>query len=601
MSIDLQLPTLTELKPRITVIGVGGGGGNAVNNMIASGLDGVHFVVANTDAQALVSSSAEHRVQLGVNVTEGLGAGSRPEIGEAAAEEALDDIRAHVAGCHMVFVAAGMGGGTGTGAISVIARVAKEMGILVVGVVTKPFQFEGSRRSRIAEAGIVELRQFVDTLIVIPNQNLFRIANDKTTFAEAFILADQVLYSGIACIVDLIVKDGLINLDFADVRTVMSGMGAAMMGTGEASGEGRAVAAAEEAIANPLLDDLSLRGARGLLLSIIGGHDLTLYEVDEAASRVREEVDPDANIIVGATFDDTLGDRVRVSIVASGMSAGSISVAQSADQNAMRPAVGDPGLAQSAPAETGVTDAQPSAAQAACSAEQIPEQAVAAAPEGGRMAEKLSKFLSKTSQAPVAQSAEPPLADRHVTPDDDSWDHGNEVIIEDRAPQLMRATMRDPGLDMQAQAAHVAETAAPAFVAAAPHAVPRQPNQMPPLSEFPVVGQRDFRANAGGQHGEPVGQYTGQDTAGAAHRHVQATQSPAADPPRKRGFFERLTGRARQDTRDAPVNRHEDFQAERLTSGNQPHAGPRRQSAEDPQDGPQSLELPTFFQRPHRS
>ncbi len=319
MSIKLQLPKLTDLKPRINVIGVGGAGCNAINNMISAGLVGVEFVVANTDAQALATSSAEHRLQLGVNLTEGLGAGSKPEIGEAAAEEAIEEIRSQIAGSHMVFIAAGMGGGTGTGAAAVIARAAKELGILVVGIVTKPFHFEGARRMRIAEVGIAEIRKHVDTLIVIPNQNLFRVANEKTTFAEAFVLADQVLYSGVACIVDLIIKEGLINLDFADVRTVMSGMGSAVMGTGEASGEGRASIAAEEAIANPLLDDVSLKGAKGLLLSITGGRDLTLYEVDEAASRVRQEVDPEANIIVGATFDETLGDRVRVSIVASGM------------------------------------------------------------------------------------------------------------------------------------------------------------------------------------------------------------------------------------------------------------------------------------------
>ena len=320
MSINLHLPTLTDLRPRLTVIGVGGAGCNAVNNMIAAGLTGVEFVVANTDAQALAASSAEHRLQLGVNLTEGLGAGSKPEIGEAAAEEAIEEIRAQVSGSHMLFIAAGMGGGTGTGACAVIARTAREMGILTVGVVTKPFMFEGSRRQRTADAGIAELRKHVDTLIVIPNQNLFRIANEKTTFAEAFVLADQVLYSGVACIVDLILKDGLINLDFADVRTVLSGMGTAMMGTGEASGERRAMMAAEEAISNPLLDDVTLKGARGLLLSITGSHDMTLYEVDEAASRVRQEVDAEANIIVGATFDDSLGDAIRVSIVASGMS-----------------------------------------------------------------------------------------------------------------------------------------------------------------------------------------------------------------------------------------------------------------------------------------
>jgi cell division protein FtsZ len=307
------------MRPRIAVIGVGGAGGNAINNMIAAGLTGVEFMVANTDAQALAASSAEKRIQLGTNLTEGLGAGSKPEIGEAAAEEAIDDIRAALSDCHVVFIAAGMGGGTGTGAASVIARVAKELGILTVAVVTKPFQFEGSRRMRVAEAGIAELRRHVDTLLVIPNQNLFRIATERTTFAEAFVLADQVLYSGIACIVDLIVKEGLINLDLADVRTVLSGMGTAMMGTGEAAGEQRAIVAAEEAIVNPLLDDVTLKGAKSLLLSITGGPDLTLWEVDEAANRVRQEVDVDANIIVGATFDEALGNRVRVSIVASGM------------------------------------------------------------------------------------------------------------------------------------------------------------------------------------------------------------------------------------------------------------------------------------------
>jgi cell division protein FtsZ len=307
------------MKPKIAVIGVGGAGGNAINNMIAAGLTGVQFMVANTDAQALEASSADRRIQLGASLTEGLGAGSKPEIGEAAAEEALEEIRTAVSGCHMVFIAAGMGGGTGTGAASVIARAAKEFGILTVAVVTKPFHFEGSRRMRVAEAGIAELKNHVDTLIVIPNQNLFRVASDRTTFAEAFVLADQVLYSGISCIVDLIVKEGLINLDLADVRTVLMGMGAAMMGMGEAAGEQRAVVAAEEAIVNQLLDDVSLKGAKSLLLSITGGRELTLLEVDQAANTVRAEVDPDANIIVGATLDEALGDKVRVSIVASGM------------------------------------------------------------------------------------------------------------------------------------------------------------------------------------------------------------------------------------------------------------------------------------------
>jgi cell division protein FtsZ len=319
MTINLKAPELRELKPRIMVCGVGGAGGNAVNNMIVSGLIGVDFIVANTDAQALASSRAERIIQMGLQVTEGLGAGSQPEVGRAAAEEANDEIRDHLAGAHMVFVTAGMGGGTGTGAAPVIARIAREMGVLTVGVVTKPFQFEGARRMRIADSGISELQKSVDTLIVIPNQNLFRIANEKTTFADAFAMADQVLYSGVACITDLMVKEGLINLDFADVRAIMREMGKAMMGTGEASGDKRAIMAAEAAIANPLLDEVSMRGARGLLISITGGNDLTLYEVDEAASRIRQEVDEDANIILGATFDEKLDGIVRVSVVATGI------------------------------------------------------------------------------------------------------------------------------------------------------------------------------------------------------------------------------------------------------------------------------------------
>lgn len=319
MTINLKVPDIRELKPRITVFGVGGGGGNAVNNMIAAGLQGVDFVVANTDAQALTMSKAERIVQMGVQVTEGLGAGSQPEVGRAAAEEVIDEIRDHLSGAHMVFVTAGMGGGTGTGAAPVVARVAKELGILTVGVVTKPFHFEGERRMRYSEAGIIELQKHADTLLVIPNQNLFRVANEKTTFADAFALADQVLYSGVACITDLMVKEGLINLDFADVRVVMREMGKAMMGTGEASGEKRALNAAESAISNPLIDDSSMKGAKGVLISITGGKDLTLFEVDEAATRIREEVDKDANIIVGATFDESLDGIVRVSVVATGI------------------------------------------------------------------------------------------------------------------------------------------------------------------------------------------------------------------------------------------------------------------------------------------
>ncbi|MBM3559405.1 MAG: cell division protein FtsZ [Alphaproteobacteria bacterium] len=322
MTLTLSTPSVDrELKPRIVVVGVGGAGSNAVNNMIAENLEGVEFVVANTDAQALALARAERRIQLGVTITHGLGAGARPDIGRAAAEEALDDIVDHLQGAHMAFIAAGMGGGTGTGAAPVVARVAREQGILTVGVVTKPFSFEGNHRMRMAEEGIAELQNFVDTLIVIPNQNLFRICNEKTTFAQAFQMADNVLHQGVRGVTDLMVMPGLINLDFADIRTVMGEMGKAMMGTGEAGGERRALEAAEAAIANPLLDEVSMQGARGVLINVTGGPDMTLYEVDEAANRIRQEVDPEAHIIFGATFDEKLEGIMRVSIVATGIEA----------------------------------------------------------------------------------------------------------------------------------------------------------------------------------------------------------------------------------------------------------------------------------------
>ncbi len=321
MGINLSLPKSVEIKPRIVVIGVGGAGGNAVNNMIASGLEGVEFVVANTDAQALAFSNADRRIQMGSGITQGLGAGMKPEVGEQSAEDSMAEILEHLDGAHMLFVAAGMGGGTGTGAAPVIARAAREKGILTVAICTKPFQFEGSRRMKIAEEGIERLSSAVDTLIVIPNQNLFRIATEQTTMTDAFALADDVLNSGVRGITDLMVVPGLINLDFNDVRTIMDEMGKAMMGTGEATGERRAVEAAESAISNPLLDDVSLKGARGVLINITGGKDLTLYEVDEAASLIRSQVDQDANIIVGSALDPDLDGIVRVSVVATGVGA----------------------------------------------------------------------------------------------------------------------------------------------------------------------------------------------------------------------------------------------------------------------------------------
>jgi cell division protein FtsZ len=415
--INLSIPKDDqEMKPRITVVGVGGAGGNAVNNMIRSNLIGCEFVVCNTDAQALLQSAAPHKIQLGVGVTRGLGAGSRPDVGRAAAEEALDEILAAMQGSNMVFITAGMGGGTGTGGAPVIARVARESGILTVGVVTKPFQFEGSHRMRLAEEGIEELQKFVDTLIIIPNQNLFRIANERTTFAEAFKMADDVLHSGVRGVTDLMVMPGLINLDFADIRTVMSEMGKAMMGTGEAEGERRAVDAAEAAISNPLLEDVSMKGARGVLINITGGADMTLFEVDEAANRIREEVDPDANIIFGSTFDESLSGRMRISVVAPGIDAEiakearpAISLVSSRPAVPLREATSggytQPLLTQNA--------AQRNVAQGAQAAEPLPQAAEAAeatAMKNGAFIAPKAVEPGAGRPVPLTQSAVPPSA-----------------------------------------------------------------------------------------------------------------------------------------------------------------------------------------------
>lgn len=419
MGIELRRPELTELSPRIMVIGVGGAGGNAVANMINSGLQGVDFVVANTDAQALAASPAETRIQLGLKITQGLGAGSRPEIGRAAAEETLETLETALEGAHMVFITAGMGGGTGTGAAPIVARAAREKGILTVGVVTKPFSFEGGRRMRSAEEGIADLQKHVDTLIIIPNQNLFRIANPQTTFKEAFVLADQVLDAGVRGITDLMVMPGLINLDFADIRTVMSEMGKAMMGTGEAEGPSRAIEAAQAAIANPLLDEVSMRGAKGVIINITGGDDLTLFEVDEAANHIREMVDPEANIIVGSAFNEGLNGRMRVSVVATGIDAADsdsqkeTQPAQTATRSGMSfapaassfPTLGGAkppaaaAAASAAPAAASTTSAAPAAA---------PTAATSAAPEPMALSEDDILSLDASSQVaePEASPAE---------------------------------------------------------------------------------------------------------------------------------------------------------------------------------------------------
>ena len=408
MTFKVFAPQTKELKPRIVVFGVGGAGGNAVNNMIESGLEGVEFVVANTDSQQLAFSKTQNRIQLGVGVTQGLGAGAHPEVGMSAAEESEPEIGEHLDGAHMVFITAGMGGGTGTGAGPIIAKCARQRGILTVGVVTKPFHFEGRHRMRLADAGIAELQRYVDTLIVIPNQNLFRVANERTTFAEAFGLADQVLHSGVRSITDLMVLPGLINLDFADVRTVMTEMGKAMMGTGEASGEGRALMAAENAIQNPLLDEVSLKGAKAVLVNITGGLDMTLLEVDEAANAISGQVDPEANIIFGAAFDPQLDGVVRVSVVATGMDGASIAaiepkrieaVAEEPMDIILEPANAEP-------------DAAPEPVMAAAAVAAAPATPVAAGQNGFTFEDQPGEVLTLSttrSVEPVADADEEPL------------------------------------------------------------------------------------------------------------------------------------------------------------------------------------------------
>jgi cell division protein FtsZ len=564
MTINLKVPDIRELKPRITVLGVGGAGGNAVNNMISAGLQGVEFVVANTDAQALTMSKAERIIQMGAQVTEGLGAGSQPEVGRAAAEEVIDEIRDHLNGAHMVFVTAGMGGGTGTGAAPVIAKVARELGILTVGVVTKPFQFEGDRRMRYAEAGIVELQKFVDTLLIIPNQNLFRVANEKTTFADAFAMADQVLYSGVACITDLMVKEGLINLDFADVRAVMSEMGKAMMGTGESSGEKRALAAAEAAIANPLIDDSSMKGAKGLLVSITGGKDLTLYEVDEAATRVREEVDKDANIIVGATFDESLDGIIRVSVVATGVDR--VPAVQKAPESVQR-----------------------ARAEAARAAERTPERVerVAAGAPQARAAAPGHAAMEQAATAAVAAALSQPMSIDDVT---------------------LRAMPPKPSLFIdQPYSEPVQREMPPVFMPPQPERIAQRP-RMPRIEELPAPAQRQLRAKQGDMvepdHPEKQRMSLLQRLASAGLGRKVEDPAPAAESPAAHHHnppaFDRMPPRPapRQDAR--PENRPlenrgpvSDY-APRAPQGLDMHGrqAPVNNSAEDDQ-----LDIPAFLRR----
>jgi cell division protein FtsZ len=487
MALNITPPDIHELKPRITVFGVGGAGGNAVNNMITAGLQGVDFVVANTDAQALTMSKAQRIIQMGTQVTQGLGAGSQPDVGAAAAQEVLDEIRDHISGVNMVFVTAGMGGGTGTGAAPVIAKIARDLGILTVGVVTKPFHFEGQRRMRTAEAGITELHKVVDTLLIIPNQNLFRVANEKTTFADAFAMADQVLYSGVACITDLMVKEGLINLDFADVRAVMREMGKAMMGTGEATGEKRALTAAEAAIANPLIDDSSMKGARGLLISITGGKDLTLFEVDEAATRIREEVDQDANIIVGATFDEALDGVIRVSVVATGIEQALIS------RNA---GVSPPSVATPiAPAASSGPDSR------------LAELTARLRADNARLAERAHKFESSNSAQPAPLTPPRPTVERAAlaaiaaaVSSDAPQAHAAPLQPAAYGDVTVRPIAQKPTLfpDPEVASAPAAEAAPPEnFIPQAAERPPARAPRMPKFEDLPMPAQNEIRQARG--------------------------------------------------------------------------------------------------------
>ncbi|WP_422011851.1 cell division protein FtsZ [Reyranella sp.] len=506
MTINLSLPqTESEIKPRITVIGVGGAGGNAVNNMISAALEGVEFIVANTDSQALTQSLADRRVQLGITITQGLGAGARPEVGRQAAEEALPEILQLLDGANMVFVTAGMGGGTGTGAAPVIAAAAREQGILTIGVVTKPFHFEGRRRMQSAEQGITELEKVVDTLIVIPNQNLFKIANEKTTFADAFKMADDVLHMGVRGVTDLMVMPGLINLDFADIRTVMGEMGKAMMGTGEAEGPDRSRVAAESAISNPLLEDHSMKGAKGVLINITGGLDMTLHEVDEAANRIREEVDGDANIIFGSTFDATMDGRMRVSVVATGIAA----------MAAQQPAPNYLSLDMNRPIQTG----QPALSRPV-------------APPVGRVAMPTAATAAPAPAMPAAPVA-PPVA---VAPPAPPVMAPAPVAAAPVAPIVASMPTPAPAYEapveapvMVAPPVEVAPAPAPAPVAVAPAPVQAP---APAAPQRPLVDENDWRISRPSTTKTPVR---------AEHVTRPMAARPATDN-RAPNLFQRITG-----------------------------------------------------------
>ena len=553
-----------ELKPKITVIGVGGAGGNAVNNMIASKLEGVEFIVANTDAQAISQSRTERRIQLGTVATQGLGAGSRPDIGRAAAEESLEEIIAQIGGANMVFITAGMGGGTGSGAAPVIARAARDQGILTVGVVTKPFHFEGAHRMRTAEGAIEELSQYVDTLLIIPNQNLFRVATERTTFADAFKMADDVLYSGVRGVTDLMVMPGLINLDFADIRTVMSEMGKAMMGTGEAEGEKRAIAAAEAAISNPLLDDASMKGARGVLINITGGMDMTLFEVDEAANRIRDEVDTDANIIFGSTFDEKLNGKMRVSVVATGIAS------EAAAQP--KPTVISLATQQPAPAQMRTAPApqqpsfRPTVVTAQAAAEPVAVRPATTSLAG--MASAAAQVQARAAIEPAPQPMQQPVMEQPVARPEPRA----EMRIE-RPEPAYRPEMR-PEMRMEA--------AAPAPVEQQPL---REPLRAEPADMTPRSVQPDMSSLS-----RAVADIADTHT----HHHQPAPQAPQhrqpePEPRRMGGLFDLLR---------RPAARQPEPAAPAAPPAPQP-SQPRMASRGEPSvnRGSEDLDIPAFLRR----
>lgn len=567
MTLNISVPQSGAeplLRPKITVVGVGGAGGNAVNNMIESALDGVEFVVANTDAQSLSLSRTDRRIQLGADTTSGLGAGARPDIGRHAAEQSIDHIGQHLDGSNMAFVTAGMGGGTGTGAAPVVARIARELGILTVGVVTKPFQFEGVHRMRIAEAGIEELAQCVDTLIIIPNQNLFRVANEKTTFADAFKMADDVLYSGVRSVTDLMMMPGLINLDFADVRTVMMEMGRAMMGTGEADGDKRAIEAAEAAIANPLLEDTSMRGAKGVLINITGGSDVTLFEVDEAANRIRDEVESEAHIIFGSCFDEHLEGRIRVSVVATGIEAMAGQQTRPVLVRDETKAVADKPVAKKAEQP----DIRPPA---------VATNVFGAGPTSKGTAAPPAPALGDTI-APASATTQPP---------------SGELNLADRVAQSTRETSKPAAPPAQTDEIAEAMTKAPA-VTPKPQAK-TEPSPQPPADTFipkaPVMPKTMPAANSQpAAHAKPA---TASAPAPAAPLMKTAAQTPAAKPlaadeaetPKTESGKLSLFSRYRSLTKSKPENQaaKPEPQEPKVETAPKPAAAPLAKPAAAPQ------------------